>query len=101
MRPEDWQYEAGRLLGVRRALRLDEARAEVSLLLINTGSEARSFQLPQPQFHWTLRVDSASGALNDREIDRPQLEVAAHSLQLLTSVVEAPSPPDVTDLHSD
>ena len=101
MRPEDWQYEAGRLLCVRRALRLDEARAEVSLMLINTGSEARSFQLPQPQFHWTLRVDSASGALNDREIDRPQLEVAAHSLQLLTAVVEAPPPADVTDLHSD
>jgi isoamylase len=92
MRPEDWQYEAGRLLCVRRALRLDEARAEVTLLLINTGSEARSFQLPQPQFHWTLRVDSASGAVNDREIDRLQLEVAAHSLQLLTAVVEAPPP---------
>ena len=101
MRPEDWQYEAGRLLCVRRALRLDEARAEVSLMLINTGSEVRSFQLPQPQFHWTLRVDSASGALNDREIDRPQLEVAAHSLQLLTAVVEAPPPADMTDLDSD
>jgi len=92
MRLEDWQYQAGRLLCVRRALRLDESRAEVSLLLINTTPDAQAFQLPQPQFRWCLRLDSADTALSDRDIDTPQLESAAHSVQLLTAVVEARSP---------
>ena len=68
------------------------ASAEVSLLLINTNSDAHLFQLPQPQFQWQLRLDTATGAPVDRAIDQPQLEVAAHSLQLLTAVIEAPSP---------
>jgi isoamylase len=93
MRPEDWQYTAGRLLCVRRACRLDEARAEVSLLLINTTPDLHTFQLPQPLFQWYLRLDTALGTLSDGEIDGPQLELAPHSLQLLTAVVEAPVPP--------
>jgi isoamylase len=60
MRPEDWQYTEGRLLCVRRAARLDDARAEVSLLLINTTADVHGFQLPQPQLHWCLRVDTAT-----------------------------------------
>ncbi len=92
MRPEDWGYTEGRLLCVRRALRLDEQRAEVSLLLINTSAEARTFQLPQPQFPWRLRLDSATGAAAEQDIDRSQLDVAPYSLQLLTAVVEAAAP---------
>jgi hypothetical protein len=67
-------------------------------MLINASPEARGFQLPQPQFRWRLRLDTASGAMIDREIDRPQLEVAPHSLQLLTALVEAPSP--ASGVHS-
>jgi hypothetical protein len=77
---------------VRRAARIDEARAEVSVLLINTNADMHVFQLPQPLFGWVLRLDTASGELPERVIEQPQLEVAAHSLQLLTAVVEAPSP---------
>jgi isoamylase len=101
MRPEDWGYTEGRLLCVRRALRLDEARAEVSLMLINTSSEARSFQLPQPQFPWILRLDTAGAATSDREIDSPQLDVAPHSLQLLTAEVEASTPGSTIHSPSD
>jgi glycogen operon protein len=101
MRPEDWGYTEGRLLCVRRALRLDEVKAEVSLILINSSPEARGFQLPQPQFRWCLRLDTASGALIDRDIDRAQLEVAPHTLLLLTAVVEAPSPATAVHTASD
>jgi hypothetical protein len=48
--------------------------------------------LPQPQLRWTLRLDTANAALADRDLDRPQVEVAAHSLQLLTATVQAPAP---------
>jgi glycogen operon protein len=92
MRPEDWQYTEGKLLCVRRAARVDEASAEVSLLLINTNGDAHAFQLPQPAFPWTLRLDTAAGDRSDRLIDQPQLEVAPHSLQLLTALVQAASP---------
>jgi glycogen operon protein len=92
MRSEDWQFAEGKLLCVRRACRIDEARAEVSLLLINTNAEAHSFLLPQPQFQWLLRLDTATGAAPDSSPEQPQLEVAPHSLQLLTAVVEAASP---------
>jgi isoamylase len=101
MRPEDWGYTEGRLLCVRRALRLDEARAEVSLMLINTSTEARSFQLPQPQYPWVLRLDTASAATSDHEIDRAQLDVAPHSLQLLTAEVEASAPGSAIHSPSD
>jgi isoamylase len=92
MRPEDWHYTEGRLLCLRRALRLDEARAEVSLLLINTTADVHAFQLPQPLLHWCLRLNTADGKLLDRNIEGSHVELAPHSLQLLTAVVEAPSP---------
>ncbi len=101
MRPEDWQYTEGRLLCLRRALRIDETRAEVSLLLINTTADVHGFQLPQPQMHWCLRVDTASAALAARDIDGSQVQLAAHSVQLLTAVVEAPPPQGVVHTAGD
>jgi isoamylase len=101
MRPEDWQYTEGRLLCVRRAARLDDARAEVSLLLTNSTPDAHAFQLPQPQLNWCLRLDTANGTLVDRNIDKPQVQLAPHSLQLLTAVIEAPSPEGVVHTAGD
>ena len=77
---------------MRRALRLDEERAQVSLLLINSTPAARVFQLPQPAFPWWLRLDTANVARSDQECADSGLEVAAHSLQLLTATVQAPAP---------
>jgi isoamylase len=89
MRPEDWQYGEGRLLSVRRALRLDEARVEVSLLLTNNTSDPHSFQLPDPRFRWWLRLNSAEVYSANQEIELAAIDVAAHSLQLLTAIVPA------------
>jgi glycogen operon protein len=89
MRPEDWGYWEGRLLCVRRAVRLPEGPGELCLLLANNTTDQHVFQLPQPLFNWALRVDSASPATAERPIESLQVEVAAHSVQLLTARAEA------------
>jgi glycogen operon protein len=92
MRIADWQYTEGRLLCVRRAMRIDEQCAEVSLLLTNSTPASRVFQLPQPAFPWWLRLDTANVALSDHELTDSVIEVAAHSLQLLTATLLAATP---------
>jgi glycogen operon protein len=90
MRSQDWHDPDGRLLSVRRIVRRRDGGAEATLLLINNQALARSFQLPQPQFAWWLRLDSADTPRPDHEIPQSAIEVAAHSVQLLTAIVEAP-----------
>jgi isoamylase len=89
MRPEDWQYGEGRLLCVRRALRLDEERTEVSLLLINNTADVHAFDLPGPLLPWVAHIDSAQPDLADHDLSGPQVELAARSVQLLTAIVTA------------
>jgi len=91
MRQEDWEYWEGRLLCVRRAVRIDASRAELCLLLANNTADQHAFQLPQPLFRWTLRLDTANLLVLDQPVETLQLEVAAHSVQLLSAVVEAPA----------
>jgi hypothetical protein len=50
---------------------------------------------------WCLRLDTADGTLDDRFFERPQVEVAAHSLQLLSAVVEVRSPDAVVHAAGD
>jgi glycogen operon protein len=90
MRQEDWGYWEGRLLCVRRAVRIDENRAELCLLLANNTADEHEFQLPQPLFEWLLRLDTADLQVIDQAVAASQRKVAAHSVQLLTAVVEAP-----------
>ncbi len=59
-------------------------------MLANNTGDRHIFQLPQPLFRWTLRLDTANLVLLDRAVEALQLEVDAHSVQLLTAVVEAP-----------
>ncbi len=90
MEEDDWQYFEGRLLGVRRALPIGDARVEVSLLLINNTDEARPFILPQPTLRWRLRLDSAQPAGMERDVGESEVEVAAHSVQVLVAMIERP-----------
>ena len=46
-------------------------------------------QLPQPLFNWALRLDSAVPAIADRAVESLQVEVASHSVQLLTARADA------------
>jgi isoamylase len=95
MRDEDWQYTEGRLLSVRRARRLDAGRVEVSLLLTNNTSDSHSFQLPDPRFRWQLRLNTAEVHSTDQAIERPAIDVAPHSVQLLTAIVAASAAEEV------
>lgn len=101
MRPEDWQYAEGRLLSVRRAVRLEDERTEVSLLLINNTADLHPFELPQPKLPWVVRVDSANPQQHtgELELEANAVNVEAHSVQLLTAIV-APEPPQ-TVVHAE
>src|SRR5271165_6892291 len=70
MRLEDWQNWEGRLLCLRRARRLDNGRAELCLLLVNNTTNEHLFQLPQPVFEWSVRVDTADLKIVDQPIDQ-------------------------------
>ncbi|MGP8167214.1 MAG: glycogen debranching protein GlgX [Steroidobacteraceae bacterium] len=92
MRIEDWQNWEGRLLCLRRAKRLDDGRAEVCLLLANNTLDVQLFQLPQPLFEWSVRVNTADLKIIDQPIDQPSVRVAGQSVQLLSAIVEARAP---------
>jgi glycogen operon protein len=94
MRPEDWQYGEGRLLCVRRAVRLEDERTEVSVLLINNTADVHGFELPQPLLPWVAHIDSANPELADHDVESAHVEVQARSVQLLTAIVAA-EPPQV------
>jgi isoamylase len=95
MRPEDWEYWEGRLLSLRRAQRLDAEHAEVTLLLINNSATSFTFELPAPPLPWVLRLDSAQPQQSEQRLEAASLEVAAHSVQLLSAAVNAPAPDPV------
>jgi glycogen operon protein len=94
MRPEDWQYSEGRLLCVRRAVRLEDERTEISLLLINNTADLHGFELPQPPLPWVAHLDSAHPEAADRDLTQTRLEVEGRSVQLLTAIVAA-EPPEI------
>ena len=80
---------------MRRARRLDAGRVEVSLLLTNNTSDSHSFQLPDPRFRWQLRLNTAEVHSTDQAIERPAIDVAPHSVQLLTAIVAASAAEEV------
>jgi hypothetical protein len=85
---------------VRRARRLDEARVEVSLLLTNNTSDSHSFQLPDPRFGWWLRLNTAEVQSADREIDSAAIDVAPHSVLLLTAIAQVTRDDGLTAMSS-
>jgi glycogen operon protein len=101
MRPEDWQYGEGRLLCVRRAVRLEDERTEISVLLINNTGDLHAFQLPQPPLPWTARIDSAHPELQDKPITAAGIDVESHSVQLLTAIVAAQQPETLVHAHDE
>jgi glycogen operon protein len=92
MRPEDWQFAEGRLLCVRRAVRLEDERTEISVLLINNTGDQHRFALPQPSLPWVARIDSADPQRLECDLDAQSVEVEARSVQLLTALLAAQPP---------
>jgi isoamylase len=100
MRPEDWQFGEGRLLSVRRAVRLEDETTEISLLLINNTGDLHGFSLPQPSLPWIARIDSAHPELDDHALEGTGVNVEAHSARLLTVIV-AVQPADTVVLSQE
>lgn len=115
MTAEGWEYAEGRVLGLRRAAWCDHTRIQVSLLLVNAGSDDVIFQVPaEPMLAWTLVLDtrvpiddspapgvmtpaaaatSKGGSMSGADIDSvggiasgTGVSLAAHSLVLLRAV---------------
>jgi isoamylase len=101
MRPEDWQFGEGRLLCVRRAVRLDEERTEISMLLINNTADVHGFELPGPVLPWVAHIDSARPELEDHDLKETRVEVAARSVQLLTAIVTAQPAETEVQVHEE
>jgi glycogen operon protein len=101
MLPEDWQYTEGRLLSLRRAVALEDECLEISMLLINNIGEPQAFQLPGPTLPWCGRLDTANPQALERELGAATVEVAAHSVQLLTAVVAPIGAPATSDYAAD
>jgi isoamylase len=87
---EDWQFWEARLLCLRRAARLEDGRVELCLLLINNTEAQRTFELPEPYFPWSLRLDSAEPNKADQPLAQNKLELTARSMQVLSVVTEGP-----------
>jgi isoamylase len=101
MRPEDWQYGEGRLLCVRRAVRLEDERTEVSVLLINNTAEVHHFELPAPALPWVAHIDSTQPELQDHDLAGSKIELAARSVQLLTAFVTATATESDVQVHAE
>jgi glycogen operon protein len=88
MSVEDWQNPEGRRVALRRAVRRDDGRIEVSLLLVNATGDACAFTLPAPAMPWRLRIDSGAPDAPERDIGSNVVDVGAHASVLLTAIAE-------------
>lgn len=85
MDPPAWEDAGRRTLAMRRAAANDDREANVTLLLLNAGDEPVSFQLPLPTLAWTIELDSAQPLRPAQPTDDQALEVAAHSVLVLSA----------------
>ncbi len=69
----------------------EEGLLDVTLLLLNGGSDAVRFTLPAPALHWTVLVDSASDTLDHGAPDPGMVRVEAHGVLLLGAYLETPT----------
>jgi glycogen operon protein len=79
-----WASEQERVLALRRAATREDGSADVTLLMLNPGSEAVPFQLPGPPAAWIRELDSATLAPAAPLADAT-VTVAAHSVVLLAA----------------
>jgi glycogen operon protein len=105
-----WDYAEGRVMGLRRAVALDDRRADVSMVLVNSGEQDIEFMLPEPPCDWICQLNTtlqevtgtaASPAMATTPTDPlfvgsppadatgSSVMVPAHGLVLLTCIAEA------------
>lgn len=97
MSQDAWDYPEGRVLGLRRAVRVGDTTVQVSLLLVNGGSEDIVFQIPvSPPLNWHYILDTATPEVRPQAWGAPGVPLAAHSLVLLSATQEASGGMDET-----
>lgn len=86
MTQEGWDFAEGRVLGLRRAIRHDDLRVQVSLLIINGSDEDARFRLPAaPPQAWHRVLDTADPKARSGVRMTSDVPLAAHSLVLLSA----------------
>lgn len=89
MTQEAWDYAEGRVLGLRRAIRLGNGTVRTTLLLVNGSTEDVTFQLPAtPKLSWRKLLDTAHPSQAATAWASPGVPLAAHSLVLLSASQE-------------
>lgn len=84
MTQEGWDNPEGRVLGLRRAVRRDDNRVQVSLLMVNASAEDVRFRIPEsPVLEWFLKLDTAKPDAETGGAAEPEIALSAHSLVLL------------------
>lgn len=89
---QDWDNPIEKTLIMRRAMRCDDGRVEVLLLLLNAAEMPLEFTFPKPDFAWKLLIDSADPETAGREIGEAKLTVADRGAIVLAAHVEEIAP---------
>jgi glycogen operon protein len=80
---DDWHNSTARLLGLRRARRIDSVRVETLILLLNSDTVAHTFTLPDPPLNYQVLINTADPHSASAALGANQCDVAAHSLIVL------------------
>lgn len=94
MTPDAWQDVHGRRVILRRAVPIDATRVDVTLLLINGSFEDAPFRLPTPRLAWQREIDSADPLAAVAELREDTVQVAAHSVVLITAIAAIERAPE-------
>ena len=89
---QDWDNPIEKTLIMRRALRRDDGRIEVVMLLLNAAETPLDFTLPDPALPWRLLLDSADAAREEQDVSERTITVADRGAIVLAAVVDAPAP---------
>ena len=79
---------AARQPTLRRACRVGNGEADVTLTLVNGAHEPVSFRLPAPARAWRVRLDSSRPDDDERDLDGDTLEVPGRTVMLLAALAE-------------
>ncbi len=83
-----WEFGEGRVLGMRRACRLQDGTVEVSLVLVNGSEGDIEFVLPESPVHWERVLDTTNIRAIATAAPAERAPVGAHALVLLIARVE-------------
>lgn len=79
-----WEDAGAKAMALRRAALREDGSADVTLLLLNPGSEAQPFTLPSPTLAWIRELDSSAPAAA-APVHGAEVTVQAQSLLLLAA----------------